>query len=345
MKKIINNTLYVKKSNTELIRLALRDLKSSTRVNLSKITGLSLVTCGNILNEMLAQGEVFEAEMEESKGGRPSRCYQYNENFSLLISIVIIADGIKKILMYEVTNLFSEQIDKGIIEYDYIDFDTINNTIEKMLHSHDGIKAIGIGVPGVTTADGNIVTCDIPEMENMCLKTRLVEMYDTKIIVENETHAVVYGLYNQRAEKSETDYYAVLIAPVGCVPGAGIIIGDEVIRGSKRLAGEVSLIPKGTSRIQLLEEVKTDRNKLIDVIVDSIISIIVLVNPSVLVLTGSAIKEEMIPIIINKCSEQIDDMFLPAFEYETEEYMGYLVGIRMLTLRELDNNIILIQRQ
>ena len=345
MKKIVNNTLLVKQSNIELIRGVLREQKSSTRVNLAKDTGLSLATCGNILVEMVKRGEVIEAEMEESSGGRPARCYQYNENYSLIMSLVIIADGTKKILKYEVTNLFYEQVETDTIEYDYIIFDTINDVIAKTLQVYSGIKAIGIGVPGVTTVDGDVVTCDITEMENMKLRSRLAEIYDKKIVVENLTHATAYGFFNQRADKAETEYFAVLIAPHGYNLGTGIIIGDEILRGSNRLAGEVSLIPKEISRAQMLEEAKTDRAKLIEIVVDSIVSIIAIVNPSVLVLTGSAITKDMVSGILEKCSEKIADIFLPIIEYKEDYFMGYLIGIRMLTMRVLDNSVILIRRQ
>ena len=53
---LINNVLRVKESNTRLVLTAIRKSKTATRKEISKSTGLSLSTCGNILKDLLATG-------------------------------------------------------------------------------------------------------------------------------------------------------------------------------------------------------------------------------------------------------------------------------------------------
>lgn len=343
-KKIVNNTVRVKQANIDLVRDALRDVKSATRSTISSMTGLSVATCGNILNEMLKTGEIFEAELEESKGGRPARSYRYNKNFSLFIAMAIVADMGKKILYYQVCNIFGESIAQDLLEYEYITYDTIEQLIEELIHEHNNIKAIGIGIPGVTSTEGNIISCDIPELENVPLCSKLTAKYKQQIVVENETHSVAYGFYNGLDNKTEHNCFAVLIAPEGYHLGVGTIANGEVLRGYRHLAGEVSLIPKEITREKMLAEMKVCEEKLIKAIVDAITSIIAIINPSIVVLTGSAIKKDMVPKILNKCSEKIDQIFLPTFEYKEEDYSGYIEGVKALTMEKLDNRVMLIQR-
>ncbi|WP_345940182.1 winged helix-turn-helix transcriptional regulator, partial [Paenibacillus riograndensis] len=66
MSPIANNTMRVKKMNQELVRQTLKANRKATKAAVAKFTGLSLGTCGSILNELLAAGEVLELETEES---------------------------------------------------------------------------------------------------------------------------------------------------------------------------------------------------------------------------------------------------------------------------------------
>ena len=75
-KPIINNTVLVKQTNVELVRSVLRRRKTATRAEVASDTGLSVVTSGTILNEMLASGELLPDKMEESNGGRPARRFR-----------------------------------------------------------------------------------------------------------------------------------------------------------------------------------------------------------------------------------------------------------------------------
>ncbi len=344
MNRLVNNTTHVKQANIEMVRMAMRKMQSGTRNEVAVITGLSLATCGNILNQMLKTGEIFEADLEEPNGGRPARRFNYNANFSLIIGIIIIADSGKKTIKYEVSNLLGEQLEQSTMNYEQITFETINDLISGLLSKYDNVKAIGIGVPGVTTVQGNMVTCDIPEMENIKLKTRLVELYDQEIIVENETHSVVYGFYNGIQERSNKDCFAALIVPEGYHHGVGVIANGELLRGHRHLAGEVSLIPKEITRMQMLEEMISSKDKLISIIVDEITSIIAIINPATLILTGSGINEDMVPIILEKCSEKITEIFLPKFEYKEEDYRAYMEGIKAITMKKMDSSIVLIKQ-
>ncbi|MFJ1227678.1 ROK family protein, partial [Yersinia enterocolitica] len=72
---LINTTRQMKKKNIMLVTGTLKSLVSATKSDISAQTGLSLATCGTILNELCAEGEVIEESLDESRGGRPAKRY------------------------------------------------------------------------------------------------------------------------------------------------------------------------------------------------------------------------------------------------------------------------------
>lgn len=61
------NTIQVKKMNIELVKNALKAQGIATKASIAGLTKLSDATCGTILNELLAKGEVIQ-RMEKSIG-------------------------------------------------------------------------------------------------------------------------------------------------------------------------------------------------------------------------------------------------------------------------------------
>lgn len=60
-------------------------MKIATKPEVARATGLSVMTCGTILNELLVIAEVLELEIDPSSGGRPAIRYQYNADYIMLI--------------------------------------------------------------------------------------------------------------------------------------------------------------------------------------------------------------------------------------------------------------------
>ncbi len=336
MKQTAKNTLHVKQSNMELMRCTLRDIRSGTRNNIAAITGLSLATCGNLLNDMLEKGEVFEAELEESNGGRPARKYTYNENFALIASICITAEGKEKVLCYEVNNLYGEYIKREVNKYEILDIDVIDKLIGDILSEFKNIRALGIGIPGVVTKNGTIKTCDIKELTSKNIKQFIKEKYKIEVVVENETHAVAYGAYKSYGGGEKINSLTTLIAPDGYCLGAGIITCGQILRGYKNLAGEVSLLPKEISH-NWVNVQPTNNETFIKSIVNAIISITAIINPEVVILMGSGIQESMLTHITMSAKRYISEEYLPQILYQPNWIKDYQEGIKAITLSKLIN--------
>lgn len=341
MNVIRNNTKLVKQTNIELVTAVLRDLGQATRAEISATTGLSVATCGNILRNLLATGEIWEGELVESSGGRPSRKFIYNANYSLALCISVMSDRKSHMLDYALVNLQGQIIKKDSSKHDMITFEEIDNLIAKIIKKNKAVHAICIGIPGMVR-DGVVKYCDAEALNGVAIKEMLNEKYGLEVLVENEMHLMVYGYYKNNPELDGKSL-AVLFAPESHIIGAGFIIEGKVLKGHSNLAGEINYLPFGFSRAELIKQTNDERT-FIPIIVKSIVSIIPVINPAYLVLTGSLFKPEMLETIEKQCSKDIPEEFLPKFLFQQDLKEDYLKGIISLTLETLTSGIQIVKR-
>jgi hypothetical protein len=178
--QITNNSIRVKKINQELIKQALKMMGQGTKSMIANVTGLSVATCGNILNEFLETGEVIETELEEPNGGKPARRYVYNSNFAYIACLYASSEGGQHSLTYVVTNLIGETLDEGCQKVSLADASAIDGIIESLVDKHPDIKALGIGIPGFVH-QGVINVCDIAELINIPLEAQLRESMSLRL--------------------------------------------------------------------------------------------------------------------------------------------------------------------
>ena len=85
----VNGPKLVKLHNLQLARRQLFLQRAATRLELSQTTGISTVTLGTLLRELVQLGQVTEEEAPPPASGRPSRVYRFNADLShgLLVSV------------------------------------------------------------------------------------------------------------------------------------------------------------------------------------------------------------------------------------------------------------------
>ncbi len=112
MGNINGNSLLMKEVNTNIVRNVLRKELYATKQKLFEKTGLSIVTVGSILQQLLETGEVYEDELVPSNGGRPAHRFCYNKKFAYIFTICTYEEkGIDKAAV-SVKNLLGEIIEQ-----------------------------------------------------------------------------------------------------------------------------------------------------------------------------------------------------------------------------------------
>lgn len=342
MNPITSNTMQIKKMNQELVRQTLKTMKQATKSMVARSTGLSVATCGSILNELLATGELLELEAEESNGGRPAKVYRYNVNFSYIACLIVRAGLNAHSLQFMVTNLAGEAVEEGREEYFPIDSAAIDQLVGRLIARYPEIRAVGIGVPGAVN-QGVMNLGDIQELIDVELEKLIREKYELEVILENDMNLTVYGFYHKQGYEEEKSV-AVATFIEGSFPGAGLMVNGNIHRGSTHFAGEISFLPYGMSRTEQFRQWH-DRATFHVIAVHAVTSLIAVMNPETVALTGSLIHSADIEPIRRECLKYVPEMHMPQLmllEHPDEDYMH---GLITMTLESLAYSYQLVEKR
>lgn len=337
---LVNNTMLVKETNVELVRDALRAALLTTRQEIASMTGLSVATCKNVINELIITGEVLEDDLEESSGGRPAKKFRYNKDFLHLACIGIFYDSSVKKIQCIVSNAVGDILENNTKIYDEISYDIIDSIVRDIHQRYRAIKALTISIPG-ESYDGIIRFCDIKELQGVPLEIMLHEEYDMNVNVEGIAHVLVYGYYKSHPDLQDKTV-AVILAPKDLYLGAGIVVNGQLIKGDRHLAGEVSFIANDRTREESLELMK-DKDFFMKSLTTATTAIISVVNPSKIIITGGAIQEDISEALYEKCRQIVPKVFMPELEVALNIEEIFISGIISMVLSHTTSHLKIIR--
>jgi glucokinase len=111
----------------------------------------------------------------------------------------------------------------------------------------DGLRGVGIGVPGFIDIDAGIVVgaANLPGFEGFPVRAEIQKHLETKILLENDANAAALGEMWIGAGKDVKD---LVLLTLGTGIGGGVIIGGRVLHGFLGMAGEfghMTVFPDG----------------------------------------------------------------------------------------------------
>lgn len=339
---IPSNSIKLKKINVELVKSSLKSEKYSTKTSISTATGLSVATCGNILKELLSTGEVLEIELKPSTGGRPARRFTYNLDFSHVASIYARKEGEYKSLSCTVSNMIGDQVYETYVEYEDITIKEFETVIETLINTYPTIKALGIGVPGVVN-QGIIGICDFKALCHIPIEQHLSQKYNLMVVAANDVNSTAIG-FHHRIQYYPTENLAYIYYPIDGNPGAGIIIGGQILKGHTNFAGEISFLPLGVS-VDTQPKIQKNNDVFSKLVAKTLASINCIINPKCIVLSGYCFTEQLIELIRIDLSSLIPAGHLPDLKYEEDIHKNYIYGLTSMALEKLSCNIQIIEKQ
>ncbi|MGE6573640.1 ROK family protein [Paenibacillus xylanexedens] len=339
-----HNTQQVKRINVELVKNTLRSMGVGTKASIANLTKLSVATCGTILNELLQTGEIIDLGPDESSGGRPASRYQFNADYASVLCLIIRTEGGIHSITHTYANLNGEMADEHTLFLDEINVTVVEDLIANLIEQHHNVQAIGIGIPGVAH-NGVIGICDVPELMYQPLGPRLKEQYeDVEVVIGNDMNLTVYGLYNQQQFEEEKNF-AVVTFPENHFPGAGFIIDGRPLTGNTQFGGEVSFLPFGVSREEQLRMLKTTEG-LQELVVQTLVSIIAIINPATIVVTGDTMDPAMRDDLTQGCLDRMIPLeHMPELIIQRDTRREYVTGLVAVTLESLTYRIQVIEKQ
>ncbi len=109
--------------------------------------------------------------------------------------------------------------------------------LESMFHELDGTATLGIGVPGLITADGVVTASpNMPGARNVPVGPELRRRLRAAVHVENDATMAAYGEWKVGAARGAKD--AVMVT-LGTGIGGGIVMGGVLHRGANGFTGEI----------------------------------------------------------------------------------------------------------
>ena len=254
MREGLRNERLTEKERRNLdILNTVRRATDVSRAEISRLTGLNIVTVSNYVNGYVRKGLVQEGGLDVSTGGRRPELIRLNPNYGYTIGVDLgaphIIEGTSIIGM--AMNISSEQVVKEKIskEEESVDKFTqrvigmIGRLIENSKIPKDKFLGIGLGIWGVLdrykgtvrqTAEGG------GTLSYLELQDKIERKFNLPTTVEHDAMLAALG------EKW---------AGIGLEPGvenllyvcsdssAGIIIGGELYYGASKSAGELNLNP------------------------------------------------------------------------------------------------------
>lgn len=325
--KTVGNPFVMKEINANIVRDALRGEKKATKQKLAELTGLSAVTIGSILNQLVEDKEVVEMEFIPSNGGRPARTFSYNAEFGHVLILYTHMNEGKDTVYCNVINFLGVCVYEENFFLETICLNSFEPVIERIFQQYPTIKAIGFGLPGMEY-DHVMMTDDYENLNGVFFSKHYEEKYHVPVIVENDVNLAVSGYYYSNGYKEDKTIVYIYF-PEKYEPGAGIFLKSRLHRGMNHFAGEIKYLPV---RIDWKTIEYSNFEQICDAITALVLCFTCILNPDEIVLCGDFLTEAHIQSVVWNSEQKIEKLFLPKISISTHFDCDFKTGLAMETL-------------
>lgn len=339
MRSVSGTSGMVRQVNRDLVRDALKEGKAASVAALARATGLSVVTCTSLVQELVELGEAIELP-SRSLGGRPARRYAYNMDYSLIAAIMLRTVGKSAEIRHSIINWTGRSIADGLEKCQVFSLEALDALLSRLVREYPNLKAAALSIPGVVN-DGEIENCDIPQLSGVNLERYVAAKYGLKSISENNMNFAAMGYYSRNAADIPAGL-AYAAFHLDHPPGMGIVLNGTLIKGKSAFAGEVGVIPYPIHKAKQ-EEKKQAREDLISHMAAVAVFAIAIINPSVLVFTGQLAAPDLHEPVRQRCLELIAERHLPQIVVRPEYEMDSFAGMTAMALNSLSGDLKLVE--
>jgi len=231
------------KNATTILHLLMKK-DSISRVDLSRITGLTKTTISSIINEFIALGLVEESStISTGNVGKIPIPLHIRTDAVHAIGVHLGRQKVKSVLMDARRNIISRKeglsykrpAPKGIFESLFLSIDDSMKDAEK---NNIKVGAIGIGVPGPLDAQTGIVKHPpkFKGWKDVPLGKIVQERYKLPVWIENDANVGVLAEKWHGGGKDLKNFVYILIDE-GI--GAGVVIDNKLYQGAYDYVGEI----------------------------------------------------------------------------------------------------------
>jgi len=246
-----SNHQDTKISNRSLVLKIICTTSNISRIDISKMTGLSKMSVTNIVNELISEGYVLEqidptnSTEVVSSGRRPVNLAPTSNNYYTL-GIYISRDA----AICTVANLRCEILHEMCCQFEFEETNSsfnekIQDLLTTLIHQIDihSTQILGIGVASIGPLDvKNGIILNPPNFHNLVsipIQQFLEETFQLKVFIDNDMNAS--ALAEKLFGKAKNTRNFVYIGITNGI-GSGVISNDILFKGDMGFGGEVGHI-------------------------------------------------------------------------------------------------------
>ena len=314
---------FVRLQNLERCFAVLREGGASTVADLSAATGLSRRTITDRLQDLVTLGLVSEVSRVVRRGqssGRPASRFAMNPQAGFVLGIEL-GKHQERILVADMAACIRARY---VFASDHRDsvrerMRSVTAHVAELRSRHADLGpllGIGAAVPGSLSPEGVITRSPVfTEWAGQNVADVFSAAFDVPVVLQNDLNAAALAEHRHGAAVETTD---IVLALVWHQVSAGIVINGSVHAGKRSLAGEVSQL-ESSSRAELLERwpsmpellatvaaaesgdasATTQLEELAHVAGEQIASLMVAIDPDVVVLYGQAVASDLVVRLVS----------------------------------------------
>ena len=234
------NQQRIKINNKQKVLETIRENAPISRAELAQKLGLTKSTVSSLVNELIEANICYEMGPGESSGGRRPVMLLFQHTEAYVIGIDIGVNYILGVLTDLNGNIIKERKQPTMTsDYDEaleIIMDLIRSLISSAPESMYGVVGIGLAVPGTVDMDGELLLAPNLNWKHKQLKQDIHDAFNLPVMIENEANAGAFAEKQIGSGQSAND---MVYISAGIGIGVGMILKDELYRGSGGFAGEM----------------------------------------------------------------------------------------------------------
>ncbi|MGE0129437.1 MAG: ROK family protein [Blastocatellales bacterium] len=252
MRKINPNNFHVatrgtsREINRQIALNLVRTHQPISRADLARIMGVRRGAASLIVNDLLAEGLIFEGATGESHRGRKPTFLYIDSRGRCVVAVdirvtrtsLMVTDLIGKQLV-ATSGFPTERDPKRLVA-------ELGKRIKKVLSEHKEVgecKGVGVVVPGmVDRATSRIIHAPTLGWRDVEIRESLASATGLPVHVENSGKACALAqIWAARGDTAATG--DVVFVSVSDGIGVGIVVNGEILRGRHNIAGEFGHVP------------------------------------------------------------------------------------------------------
>lgn len=240
------NQAETKQKNKNLIIKLVITRAPISRIELSKITGLTKMAVTNIVGDLIEEGLIHEVGLSDTNAGRKPIFLDIVEKSRVIIGVYIsrdsiccIAGDLKGNIICENTTILDNDNNISLMK-------KLTKLIDKTKKRLDNIIGIGISCIGPLNAKEGVILNppNFFDIENLDIASQLKKKYNIPVFIDNDMNtSALAEKYFGKAKNIDNFIYIGVTNGIG----AGIIANNRLYSGECGFGGEIGHITVETS--------------------------------------------------------------------------------------------------